>query len=79
MQRFATTCAVQRYTPLFPTGSYNCLPSFSGARCPGESNVVSDCTLPDVFNGDREIEIRESKRDTAIERGECSRYSRAAV
>ncbi|EGI62368.1 hypothetical protein G5I_09365 [Acromyrmex echinatior] len=60
MQRFATTCAVQRYTPLFPTGSYNCLPSFSGARCPGESNVVSDSTLPDVFNGDREIEIRET-------------------
>lgn len=60
--------ARRRYTPLFPTGSYNCLPSFSGARCPGESNVVSDSTLPGVFNGDREIETGKSKRERMIER-----------
>jgi len=41
--------------------------------------TLSDSTLPDVFNGDREIEMRENKRETAIEREEYSRYSRAAV
>lgn len=65
--------ARRRYTPLFPTGSYNCLPSFSGARCPGESNVVSDSTLPGVFNGNREIETgrvreRETERRVLVTR-----------
>lgn len=56
----------RRYIPLFPTGSYNCLPSFHGAS--GESSVVFDSTLPGVFDRERKDEERERNGDAIVVR-----------